>query len=106
MSSVDPHFSTTNSCYITLDWILVSHHPDDVITFSPNSPPDLDLGDIFPQPPAEEILHLVYNIKNTQNEQDYYLPSNDDANCARRLKARQSNSVHTPPTSIPNEHIQ
>ena len=49
----------------TLHWILVSYHPDDVITISPSSPPDLDLDDIFAQPPAEEILKLIYHIKTT-----------------------------------------
>ena len=69
----DAHFSTTNSPYIKPEWILVSHHPDDVITiFSPSSPPDLDLGDVSSQPPAEEILKLIYNNKtHTQGEQDH-----------------------------------
>ena len=51
---IDPHFSTTNSSYTTLDWIPVSYHPDDVITISPSSVPDSDIDDIFTQPPAEK----------------------------------------------------
>ena len=68
MSYVEPHFSTTNISYITLDLILVSHLPDDVITISPSAPPDLDLGDVFTQPPTEEIIQLIYNIKNTNTK--------------------------------------
>ena len=72
MSFVEPYFSTTNNSYITLDWIFESHHPDDVITISSSSLPDLDLGDIFSQPPAEEILQLIYNTKkHTQGKQDH-----------------------------------
>ena len=68
MSFVEPHFSTPYSSYKTLNWIFVSHYPDDVIMISPSSPPDLDLGDVFTQPPAEEILQLIYNIKNMYQE--------------------------------------
>ena len=38
-----------NSTYNTLGWI----------------PPDPDLGNGFTQPPAEQVLQLIYNIKNT-----------------------------------------
>ena len=71
MSFVEPHFSATDRSYITLDWILVSHHQDDVITNSLSSTPDSDLDDVFSQPVAGEILQLIYNIKNTQSEQDH-----------------------------------
>ena len=69
MSFVEPQFNTANSSYIILDWILVSHHPDDVITILPSSSPGLDLDDVFSQPPAEEILQLIYNIRNTHTRQ-------------------------------------
>ena len=49
-----------------LDWILVSHHLHDVITISLSMPLDSDLGDVFTQPPAEQVLQLIYNIKNTK----------------------------------------
>ena len=44
---VEPHFIITNWSYITLEWILVPYHPDDVIVISPSSPPDSDLDDVF-----------------------------------------------------------
>ena len=59
MFLVDTHFSTTNSPYIKLEWILVSHHPDDVITISASKCLGLDLDDDISQPPAEEILQLM-----------------------------------------------
>ena len=68
MSFVEPHFSTTNRSYNTLGWILVSHHPDDVITISPSALPDSDHGDVFTQSPAQEILQLIYNIKNVHTK--------------------------------------
>ena len=68
-SFIEPHLSKTNNSYNTLDWILVSHYPYDVITISTNSPPDADLGDVFTQPPAEQILQVIYNIKNTHDRQ-------------------------------------
>ena len=48
--------------HIRLD--TLSHHPYDVITISPSFPPDSELGDVFTQPPAEQVLQLIYNIKN------------------------------------------
>ena len=65
MSFVEPHFSTTNSSLSTLDCILVSHYKNDVIMILTSSPPDSGLGRVFTQPPAEEILQLIYNIRNT-----------------------------------------
>ena len=47
MSFVNPCVSTTKSSYITLVWVLVSHHPDEAITISPSSPLDSDLDDVF-----------------------------------------------------------
>ena len=52
MFLVDTHFNTTKSSYI-IDWIHVSHHPDDVIIISPSTLPDSDLDEDFSQPPAE-----------------------------------------------------
>ena len=40
------------------------HHPDDVIMLSPSSLSDSDLDDVFTQPPVEQVLQLIYNIKN------------------------------------------
>ena len=54
-----------NSSYMKLDWILVLHYPDDVITISPSSPPDLELDADFSQLQAEEILQLIKNMKHT-----------------------------------------
>ena len=72
MSFVDHHFSPTNRSYTTLDWILLSYHPDDVITISPSSLPDLDLEDVFFQSPTEEILILITTSKtHMQGEQDH-----------------------------------
>ena len=68
MFLVDTHFSTTDSSYIKLAWTLVSHHPDDVIFVSPSTPPDLNPNDNFCQPPAEEILQLIKNIKHTHTQ--------------------------------------
>ena len=48
-----------NISYNTLDWILVSHHSDDVIMIPPSPPQDSDLGDILTQPPAEQVLQLI-----------------------------------------------
>ena len=59
----DAHFSTTNSPYIKPEWILVSHHPDDVIFISASTPLGSDLDDNFSQPPAEKIPQLIENIK-------------------------------------------
>ena len=100
--------NTTNRCYTKPGWILVSHHPDDVITISSRTPSDLDLADIFSQPPAKEILQLIYGMNNTHTKQTrsltaiwwwYKLYK-------KTLKSHQSNPVPTPPTSIPNEYIQ
>ena len=82
---IDSHFSATNSSYIKLDWILVSHHPDDIITISLSAPPDLDLDDNFSQPPAEEILLLIETIKNTDTRSKRSLTANLMTNNARRL---------------------
>ena len=59
MFLVGTHCSTTNSSYVKLDWILVSHHPDDIIIKSPSTPPDSDIDDDFSQTPAKEILLLT-----------------------------------------------
>ena len=52
-------FSTANNPGNILDWILVSHHPDDVIIISSCSSPDTDLNDEFIQPIAEKVLQLI-----------------------------------------------
>ena len=55
-----------NSSHTTLYWILVSHHPDDVITICNCSPSDPDLSDMYSQPLEEELQHHG-NHKNEMN---------------------------------------
>ena len=59
---VTPPYSTGSRTSNTSFWIVVSHHPGNVIIISSNSPPDTDLGDQFIQPPAEYILQLISNL--------------------------------------------
>ena len=57
-------FNMTNStCNISYQ-ILVSHHPDDVIIVSSCSPLDAKLNDEFIQPPEDQTLQLISNIKH------------------------------------------
>ena len=69
---VEPCFSTINSSYNTLDWILVSHDPDDVIVISPSTCPDSDPGNVFTQHQAEESLQLFTTSKlHIQSKKDH-----------------------------------
>ena len=58
-------FSTVIKPHNSLHLILVSHHPDDVITSSSSSYLDIYLNDDFAQPLAEQVLQLINNIKPT-----------------------------------------
>ena len=59
-------YSTTSSTCNTLLWIFVSHHPDHAIIVSTGFPPETDLDDKFIQPPTEQVLQLISNIKSTR----------------------------------------
>ena len=56
-------YSTASSTCNTSYWVLVSHHPDDVIIVSSCTPLDADPNDEFIQPPTE--LQLISNIEHT-----------------------------------------
>ena len=56
---VTPPYSTESSTCNTSMWIVVSHHQDDVIVIFSNSALDIDLGDQFIQPSAEQVLQLI-----------------------------------------------
>ena len=102
---VEHHFSTTNRSYITLDWILDSYHPDDVITISSSSLIDLDHDDIFLPPPAKEVLKLICNIKDTYTRHSRSLTALAMTLIVQEvLKSHQSNLAATLPTSSPDEH--
>ena len=61
-------FSAANNPGNILHWILLSHHPDDVIIISSRSSPNTDLNDEFMQPPGEQVLQLISNTKQTPVE--------------------------------------
>ena len=48
--------------HTALHWIMVSPHPDDVITIYSCLPNDAELSDIYCQPSIAEIQHLIYSM--------------------------------------------
>ena len=56
-------FSIASSTCNTSYCILVSHHPDDVIMVLSCSSLDAELSEEFIQPPTEQVLQLISNIK-------------------------------------------
>ena len=99
MFLVDNHPRTTNSSYTKPEWILVSYHQDDVITISASTPPDSDLDNDFSQPPAEEILQLIGNVKYTHARHTTSLTAIQQQ-CKQYKKASKN---HTRATMSPSE---
>ena len=71
-----PPYSTENSTCDILNWIVVSHCPDDVTVSSSSSPPDIHPGDQFTQPSVQQSYDLLVTITtNLLNVQDQCIPS-------------------------------
>ena len=87
--------STTNSCYTKPEWILVSHLPDDVITISTSTSPDVYLDDDFSPSPVAEILQLLENMKHTHARCSWSLTALWQwcKQCREASKSHQSNCI-------------
>ena len=60
-------YSTASRTCNTLLWILVSHQPDDVIIVSSGSSLETDFDDQFIQPPTEQVLLVISNVKTSRH---------------------------------------
>ena len=56
-----------SSSHTVLHWIMVSPHPDDVLTIYSCLPNDAELSDIYCQPSAVNIQHLIYNMVTSKH---------------------------------------